>query len=404
MTQRHLWSGEMDLAAHFDGAAATLEVFAPGRVNLIGEHTDYNDLPVLPMALERGVRVRLRPRDDGRVRLANADARFGRREFELSAALEPGPQGDWGNYAMAAARILAAERGLARGFDACVSSDLPAAAGLSSSSALVVACGLALCAANHVAVDTLEMAELMARGERFVGTHSGGMDQAISLAARAGHALRIEFRPLRATPVAVPEGWQFVVAHSLVMADKSGSARQAYNERRAQCEDALRRITGQSELAGEPASYPALLARHGAEKLSWIAQRELAGDALRRFRHQISEATRVEQARAAMLAGDAARFGQLMDESHASLAEDYDVSHAELDALVERARAAGALGARLTGAGFGGCAVLLARPRAAPELVERLRGTFYASRALPRDVAEPLMIATPGAGARVRSL
>src|SRR5262245_19691883 len=137
-------------------------VRAPGRVNLIGEHTDYNDLPVLPMALQRGVTLRVRVRGDARVVLVNADERFGPREFELAADIEPFAQGDWGNYAKAAAQIAVRELGVRRGFEAIVESDLPAAAGLSSSSALVVACGLALLRANAVELGALELAALMA--------------------------------------------------------------------------------------------------------------------------------------------------------------------------------------------------------------------------------------------------
>ena len=202
-------------------------VRAPGRVNLIGEHTDYNDLPVLPMAIQREVRIVCSARTDGRVRLVNAAARFGRREFELAAEIAPFERGDWGNYAKAAAQALARERGAQRGFDAVVEGDVPPAAGLSSSSALVVACGLALAAVNEVASEPLAFAELMARGERYVGTNSGGMDQAICLAGEAGHAAKIDFHPLRAEALPVPSDWRFLVAHSLVLADKSGAARDA---------------------------------------------------------------------------------------------------------------------------------------------------------------------------------
>jgi galactokinase len=388
----------------FDDVRATHVARAPGRVNLIGEHTDYNDLPVFPMALQRETRVAFRARDDARVRLVHRDARFGVREFEIGAEIAPGPQGDWGNYIKAAAQVLARERGARRGFDAQVEGDVPIAAGLSSSSALVVACGLALAHVNGIEVEPLAFADLMARGERYVGTNSGGMDQAICLAGRRGHALRIDFHPLRVEAVAVPSDWRFVVAHSLVQADKSGSAREAYNTRRAECEAALHLVLASAELRGEPASYPQLLARHGAEKLAWIAARALDGNLLRRFRHEVSEAVRVESARKAMLAGDGESFGAAMDESHASLACDFDVSHPELDALVLAARGSGALGARLTGAGFGGCAVLLARARDVDDMCLGLRRGFYARRSVPPAIGDPLLVAEPSEGARVVAL
>jgi galactokinase len=375
---------------------------SPGRVNLIGEHTDYNDLPVLPMALQRETRIVFSPRDDARVRLVASDPRFPPREFEVSAAIEPGPAGDWGNYARAAAQALAREAGVLRGFDGAVEGDLPAAAGLSSSSALVVACALALLAANGRELAPLALAELLADGERYVGTRSGGMDQAICLAARAGHALKIDFAPLRVEAVAVPPDWRFVVAHSLIEADKAGAAREAYNSRRAQCEQALAALGARGTAGAGAPGFPALLERYGAVELLRRAERELDGVPLRRLRHVVTEAGRVERAREALLAGDARRFGALMDASHGSLASDYEVSHPELDALVACARASGALGARLTGAGFGGCVVALARERDVEPLVAGLERGFYAARR--SAVREPVLVAVPSRGASVEPL
>jgi galactokinase len=381
-----------------------LSARAPGRVNLIGEHTDYNDLPVFPRALQRAVEVRFAPRDDARVRLVNASPEFGPREFEVSESIAPFGQGDWGNYAKAAAQALAREHGARRGFDARVSGDLPEAAGLSSSAALVVACGLAFAASNEISLPPLELADVMARAEVYVGTRSGGMDQAACIAGRAGHALKIDFAPLRVEAIALPHDWRFVVAHSLVLADKAGAAREAYNARRSDCERALEMLVSRGELAGEPGSYPELLARHRAEKLVEVGTRELEPRLLARFRHVIGEAARVAEARVAMLADDAARFGSLMDASHASLARDYEVSHRELDVLVEIARTCGALGARLTGAGFGGCAVALVPERDVERVVAGLRERFYASRAVPASIPEPLLVAVASDGARVSRL
>jgi galactokinase len=360
---------------------------------LIGEHTDYNDLAVLPMALQRRTTLRVTPRDDGRVRLVNADPRFPPREFELAEHIEPFAQGDWGNYAKAAAQMGVTELGLRRGFDAHVESDLPLAAGLSSSSALVVACGLALLRANDVELAPLELAALMARGERYVGTHSGGMDQAICAAGRRGHALLIEFAPLRVEALRVPSDWRFVIADSTVAADKSGSARAAYNERRAQCASALRALGAES--------YPELLASGDPSGLLERARSVLDATSLARFRHQVTEADRVRRARAAMLAEDAEQFGELMEASHASLASDYQVSHPALDELVAVARAHGALGARLTGAGFGGCAVALCTSESAPRVVAGLQRDFYARRAATAHGRETILVAEASAGATV---
>ena len=204
---------------------------APGRVNLIGEHTDYNGLPVLPIAIDRAIRIDFRVVGEATVRLDSPMARFAPFAFQLKRPIEAADQGDWSNYVRAAARGLL-ERGveLRRGIEGTVvTGDVPIAAGLASSSALVVASALALLKANGVVetISRIELAELMARAERFVGLRGGGMDQAACLHGIAGHALRIEFEPLRVTPVAVPRRWRWVVASSLVRAEKSAGARGA---------------------------------------------------------------------------------------------------------------------------------------------------------------------------------
>ena len=222
------------------GRGAALLARAPGRVNLIGEHTDYNGLPVLPIAIDRDVLVAARRRDDDHVDLSNTGAAFPPRQYAVAAAIPPSPAGDWANYAKAAAEALVADLGR-RGLGALpggafrVDGRVPLAAGLSSSSALLVACGLAHLSLAGVALPPAELAELFARAERYVGTLSGGMDQATALLARADHALRIDFFPLRARPVTIPASAVFVVAQSLERAEKSGAARGHYNQRVTEC-------------------------------------------------------------------------------------------------------------------------------------------------------------------------
>src|SRR5881296_4032952 len=295
-----------DLAAAFahafgappSSAGPVHVVRAPGRVNLIGEHIDYCGLPVLPMALRQSVRIAFQPRSDRETRLVNRDSRFVPSAFAVSESIPPAPAGDWGNYARAAARALAQRFPDLRGVNALVDSDLPIAAGLSSSSALVVAMALALMHANRVTVPSLELMELLGRGERYVGTAGGGMDQAIILGARAGCASRIDFHPLRLTPTAVPTGWQFIVAWSLLHAEKSGAARQAYNERTQQCDEARRLVAAR---LGQPEdiTYPALLGAASVEELLKVAGAALPEVLARRFRHVVTEGTRVRQAEAA---------------------------------------------------------------------------------------------------------
>lgn len=352
------------------GASPVLEVFAPGRVNLIGEHVDYAGLPVLPMAIDRGIRLTVKPRHDRRVRLVDENPTFGRREFEIETSIPPFAKGDWGNYPKAALQGLAAAGLEPGGFDALLSSDLPPAAGLSSSSALVVATALAGLAKSEAGeVDRLALAALLADAEQYVGARGGGMDQAAILAGRAGHALRIAFDPLTVREVPVPGTWRFVVADSRASAEKSGAARDAYNSRRADVEAAVARVAGDTVYP----AYPALLARWSADDLLAEARPVLDDTAYRRFRHVVTEADRVARAEAALVAADAETFGELMLASHESLRDDFDVSTPALDELVDAAMGAGAFGARLTGAGLGGCIVALVAAADVPAFLRRLR-------------------------------
>ena len=390
---------EAELRALFEkrfGAGGQLRLArAPGRVNLIGDHTDYNDLPVFPMALDRSIRMVFRPRPDGRVRLAGA-AGYADREFAIAAEIEPYPAGDWGNYVKASARILARRFGDLRGMDAIVTGDIPPAAGLSSSSALVVAAALSLLAANGIHAGFAELMDLLPEGERYVGTRGGAMDHAACLAGEPGKALKIDFAPLAVHPTPVPPDWRFLVAHSLVRAEKSGGAREAYNARRDACRRALDRF-------GPGASYPDLLRERGVAELLARA-RAMPEDEKRRFRHVVTEAQRVEDARVAMCAGDLDRFGRLMIASHASLRDDFEVSHPQVDRLVEAFLAAGAVGARVTGAGFGGCVVALSRSRDVERILHSVEREFYAGRPQRAVFPECMMIAQPSAGARVNEI
>ncbi len=369
------------------GAAPRL-VTAPGRVNLIGEHIDYHNLSVLPMALERRVRLTYRPRADRMIRAWSAG--YAAREFEWQPRLVPAAAGDWVNYALAAAQAVAGKWGAGRGIDAALASDLPPAAGLSSSSAVLVAFTLALLHANGCRPSFEELMEVLPEGEFFVGTRGGGMDHAASLASRRGCASLIGFAPVTVRNVPVPEGWGFLVAHSLTTAEKSGAAREQYNMRRAAGTGAPRRL-------GYP-SYAAALEGRGMDELAGLAAR-LESEAERdAFLHAVSEALRVREAVAAMEAGDAAAFGRLLLESHASLRDRLKVSRRELDELVEAAMDSGALGARLTGAGFGGCAVVLCDKEERAAVRARLIARFYAARP-GFDESAHLIDAEPGAGA-----
>ena len=390
-----------------------------------------NGLPVLPMALQREITLLFRLRDDATIRIANANPEFELRSFQIGPEIEANEPGDWGNYLkapcqeMARAQMELSEPGTLRGFDGLVASDLPVASGLSSSSALVIAVGSTLASVNGIDIPTLEMAETMARAERYTGTQGGGMDQAISLGAASGCACRIEFEPLELFTTSIPSGWHFVVADTLVRAEKSGAAQAAYNLRTRECREALALIldalsgasvspppsrpggngsTRDEVSAAPPMRYPELLEKVGLRGLLSLADEVLEEPHLSRFRHVVTEATRVYEAEGAMKANDLLTFGLLMDASHESLSEDYQVSSPELDRLVELARQGGAAGARLTGAGFGGCIVALADERHVQGVIANLEEGYYRERSLPGAVEDHLFEALPSAGASVREL
>jgi galactokinase len=369
---------------------------APGRVNLIGDHTDYNGLPVFPMALQRRIRMRFQARQDGRVRLASADG-YPDREFTIGREIEPYPAGDWGNYVKASARILERTYGNLHGMDAETEGDIPPAAGLSSSSALLVASALALLAVNGIDAGFEKLMELLPEAEYYVGTRGGAMDHAVCLGGQAGMALKIDFTPLRVHPTPVPRDWCFLVAHSLVRAEKSSVVKEQFNSRRAACRRALQQLA-------PGLSYSDLLRRNTTEELLAEARAMMPEEDARYFRHVITEAARVEQAQQAMRAGDLEQFGKLMTASHASLRDDFKTSHPSVDALVEALLAAGAAGARVTGAGFGGCVVALCRAGEKERVLRGVEAGFYAARPERRDFGEYLIEALASQGARVIAL
>lgn len=391
-------------ADRFGPAPPTHLARAPGRVNLIGDHTDYNGLPVFPMAIQRHTAILMRARRDARVRVANADPRFEAATFEVAVEIPPHPTGHWVNYVKAAVGAVAGGRDAARGFDAVVSGDIPVAAGLSSSSSLVVASAMCAMAANGLRVPDTELMEILARGERYVGTQGGGMDQAISLGGREGTAMKIDFHPVRLRPVPVPPDWAFVVAYTMVSAEKSGPAQAAYNARVRECRAALEAVVRRLDLPNPVATYADLVAQAPDEALLAAADAALDDTALRRFRHVVTEGRRVEDAVAAMERGDAGAFGALMLASHESLRADYEVSCGELDALVDIAVRGGADGARLTGAGFGGCAVALCRAGQADAIVARLAREFYAPSGYAGALDRVAFAAVPSAGAAVNAV
>ncbi|HEY5640051.1 MAG TPA: galactokinase [Dehalococcoidia bacterium] len=320
---------------------------APGRVNLIGEHTDYNGGFVLPVAIDRTVAVAAAPRDDTRVRVHSLELDQCD-DYSLDTARRH-PMGGWRNYVRGVLWALLDAQIPLRGVDLSVSGDVPQGAGLSSSAALELALAGAICAASGIELPPRDMALLCQRAEHmYAGVQCGIMDQFTATLAREGCSLFIDCRSLETEDIPLPEGLAIVVIDSQIPRELAATP---YNRRRQECVEAARAL-----------GVPSL--RDAGE-----AQAEsLPDDLRRRARHVITENERVLAAKTALAGGDTATLGRLFAESHASLRDDFEVSLPEIDLLVELASdAPGVIGARLTGGGFGGCTVNLVETAQAHE-------------------------------------
>ena len=340
----------------------------PGRVNLIGEHTDYNGGYVMPMAIDRSIRIAFRPTCGSTVDVTSVDY-AGRETFDL-LALEKRPDCSWINYPQGIAHVLREAGYEISGFEAVVAGDVPTGAGLSSSAAFEVALILAFRQVGGLSIDRAEMARLCQRAEHtFAGVNCGIMDMYVSLFAERDRAVFIdcttithELEPLdssRASVVVSDTG----VKHQL--------AQSEYNTRRAECESAFAKL---KDRLPNVATYKDIC----VEDFEANAD-VLAGNELKRATHVVYENQRVLDSVRALRAGDLEAFGKLMNASHDSLREDFQVSCAELDLLVSLARGAdGVYGSRMTGGGFGGCTVSLARPDAVDAFTDRVSKGYEA--------------------------
>lgn len=475
------------------GSQPEFSARAPGRVNLIGEHTDYNGCPVLPMALEQCFTAVFAPVSGmvtpGKIagkpaagevsggkaaigaasagitpaaaRIFNTDPGFPKRQFRLEAAIPSYESGDWGNYVKAGFQAIldyaantmspGAEQAFF-GVDAIIASDIPAAAGLSSSSALVVLSGLMFMTALGLSIPKERLAQVFADGERYVGTQGGGMDQAVCILSEEGKALKIDFNPFAVRAVEMPSGYSVVVMDSTVQAEKSRTAMDRYNLRTIECRlgtavlrESFKRRFGREvklELLGDMTSAnlgipeediipfaveilsgeryglaeAAKLLDVGAEVLAQNYCKRRDGSILpepaggfklmQRVLHVLTEWRRVEDSAACLAAGDAAGFGRLMNGSHESCRRLYEISCPELDILTAMALEQGALGARLTGAGFGGCAVALVRDDELAGFMSAIGRRYYADfLKLPGgDFSRYIFVCRSGGGAGVGKL
>ncbi|MEO5796694.1 MAG: galactokinase [Rhodoferax sp.] len=338
---------------HF-GHTPSLHVRAPGRVNLIGEHTDYNDGFVLPCAIDFETRIAIGPRSDRQVRVCACDYGDALDQFDLDAPITARPDAQWTNYVRGVVKVLRA-RGLhLGGMDMAIAGNVPQGAGLSSSASLEVAVGQAFKALHNLEQLTqADIALIAQKAENsFVGVNCGIMDQLISASGQADHALLIDCRSLATQAVPVPAGLAVMIVHSHVQRGLVGSE---YNTRRQQCEAAA--------------------AHYGVKALRDIdvarLERDAAGLApvvLRRARHIVTENQRTLDAAQALADGDLLRLGQLMAASHDSMRDDFAITVPPIDHLVAilQASIGPQGGARMTGGGFGGCCVALLPEAAVP--------------------------------------
>jgi galactokinase len=349
------------------GFLPAVVVRAPGRANLLGGHTDYNDGFVLPVALDRAAWIAAAPLDEGRAHFFALDL-----DKETSFDLDciPSASGDWADYARGVAWALEDAGWDLAGMEAVLTSSVPVGSGLSSSAAIEVAFAYAWQELSGLEIDRRELALLCQRAENaYVGVNCGILDQMASAWGVEGHARLLDCRTLESQLVPLPQGTSIVVADTKVRRQLASSE---YNVRRAQCEEAV-------NILGEYLPDVRALRDVSSEDLERFGT-HLPDVVYRRARHVVMDNERVLQAAEALRAGDVATVGALMKACHVSLRDDYEVSSPELDVLAEAAwEVAGCYGARLTGAGFGGCTVALVAAEAVKELAAHVTAVYEAS-------------------------
>ena len=356
MEQTPTTDRRQDLEAKFRelyGDTPEFVVRAPGRVNLIGEHTDYNEGFVFPAAIERDVMIAFTRRDDRQVR-AYALNFHQSSTFPLDDVQMASEKNErWSNYLRAMAWVFAQENLPTTGMDCVILGNVPLGAGLSSSAAMLVAGGLAFAVAGGIEIDPVRLATMARQGENgFIGAKVGIMDQFISSLGQKDHALLIDTRALTYEAVPLPSSGVSIVIADTNKKRPEGNLTTWYNERVDECAQAV--AVFQKHLSDVRA-----LRDVSVEDFKRY-EAELPPLARKRARHVVTEDARTLESVTALKAGDIARFGALMNQSHDSLRDDYEVSCRELDALVNAARSIpGVYGARMTGAGFGGCTVSL---------------------------------------------
>jgi galactokinase len=352
-----------------DSFGAKPQIFcAPGRVNLLGEHTDYNDGFVMPCAIGFSTRVAISPRPDRKLVIQSEE--FSEKfEFDLDNLPTRG-KGVWSDYVVGVAVMLQQMGHKTPGASLLVRGEVPIGAGLSSSAAIEVASALALISLNGAQLSLPEVAKLCQRTENvFIGARVGIMDQFISCLGKAGHALLLDCRSLEFKLIPVPESVRLVICNTMV---KHEHASGAYNRRREECDEGVTILTQW---------YPEIRALRdvSVEQLD-EHQGEIPATIYKRCLHVVSENRRVQEGAKYLTGGEVNRFGDLMRESHRSLRDLFEVSCRELDVMAEIAESlAGYWGGRMTGGGFGGCTVNLVKTAAAQEFAAQIAERYQAA-------------------------
>ncbi|KAF7663752.1 hypothetical protein LDENG_00202020 [Lucifuga dentata] len=416
---------------------------APGRVNLIGEHIDYCGYSVLPMAIEQNILAAVSVNDSEMIQLANTNPQY--KDFTVPCSNDIAIDRDnpkWYYYFLCGVKGIQEKFGISSlaGMSCVVNGTIPPSSGLSSSSALVCCAGLATMEANQKSLSKMELAEICVRCERYIGTEGGGMDQSISFLAESGTAKLIEFHPLRATDVNLPEGAVFVISNCCVEMNKAASSH--YNIRVVECRIATKMLAhargldwsrlqklaqAQTELKAsleemlalvDEVLHPEPYSREEICKALGITSDQLSTDLLstntqhvmhfklhQRAKHVYGEAARVLQFKSVCDSESAESIqllGDLMNQSHVSCRDLYECSCPELDRLVDICLKSGAVGSRLTGAGWGGCAVSMVPSEKVESFLQAVREAYYQPD--PRIAAmekQSLFVSKPGGGAAI---
>ncbi|XP_054883791.1 N-acetylgalactosamine kinase [Poeciliopsis prolifica] len=434
------------LKDHFEAKFGESPLFyacAPGRVNLIGEHIDYCGYSVLPMAIERNILAAVSVNNSGTIQLANTNPQY--QDFNVSCSEDividrENPK--WYYYFLCGVKGIQEKFGIGRlaGMSCVVDGTIPPSSGLSSSSALVCCSGLLTMEANQKSLSKVDLAEICTKSERYIGTEGGGMDQSISFLAEKGTAKLIEFQPLRATDVKLPDGAVFVISNCCVEMNKAASSH--YNIRVVECRIATKMLAQargldpsrlvklqqvQTELKAsleemlalvDEVLHPEPYSREEICKVLGVTTEQMCTELLsantqhvtnfklhQRAKHVYGEAERVMRFKSvcdAGAAGSITQLGELMNQSHASCRDLYECSCPELDRLVDICLKSGAVGSRLTGAGWGGCAVSMVTSEKAASFLRAVRDAYYTPE--PRRAAmerQSLFVTKPAGGAAV---